>query len=80
MIEVKDMDRPLSNTGVLAYWDFYDYMVAGKIIEKGRGVKIRATPQFGEMIIGVPGKPNAIIRDFKFSGIREKLPCYDVFI
>jgi hypothetical protein len=79
MIEIKDMNKPIANITVLAYWDFYDYATGG-VVEKGRAVKIRATPQYGEMIIGVPGKPNAIVRDFKFSGIKEKLPCYEVFL
>jgi hypothetical protein len=73
------INKPVANVVVLAYWDFYDYS-SGNIVEKGRAVKIRATPQYGEMIIGVPGKPSAIVRDFKFSGIRDKLPCYEVFI
>ena len=70
---------PLANIRVVAYWDFYD-TATGKILESGRAVKNRPTPNFGEVIVGVPGKPNAIVRDVKFSGIRDKLPCYAVFV
>ena len=73
------MNMPLANVRVVAYWDFYDF-ASGKILEKGRAVKNRAMPHFGEVIVGVPGKPNAIVRDIKFSGIKDKLPCYDVYV
>jgi len=79
MIEIKAMNKPVANIIVLAYWDFYDY-ATGNIVEKGRAAKVHATPQYGEMIIGITGKPNAIVRDFKFSGVKDKLPCYEVFI
>jgi hypothetical protein len=70
---------PVANVRVVAYWDFYD-SASRKLLERGRAVQNRATPHFGEVIVGVPGKPNAIVRDIKFSGIREKLPCYDVYV
>ncbi len=73
------MNRPLANVGVVAYWNFCDY-ASGIVVEKERGMKGRAMPQFGEMVIGVPGKPNAIVRDYKFCGIKDKLPCYEVFV
>lgn len=70
---------PLANVRVVAYWDFYDH-ATGRILEAGRAVKNRAMPNYGEVIVGVPGKPNAIVRDVKFSGMRDKLPCYSVFV
>jgi hypothetical protein len=70
---------PVTNIRVVAYWDFYDFATR-RIMEKGRPVQNRATPHFGEVVVGVPGKPNAIVRDIKFSGIKDKLPCYDVFV
>ena len=79
MIHVRGMNMPLANTKVVAYWDFYD-SATGRILEQGRGVKNRAVPHFGEVVVGVPGKPNAIVRDIKFSGIKDKLPCYSVFV
>ncbi|MCX6007821.1 MAG: hypothetical protein NTZ34_11275 [Chloroflexi bacterium] len=79
MIELRGMNMPLTNTRVVAYWDFYDF-ATGRIMERGRPVKNRAMPHFGEVVVGVPGKPNAIVRDIKFSGIKDKLPCYNVFV
>jgi hypothetical protein len=79
MIGIGGMVMPLVNVRVVAYWDFYD-TATGEILERGRAVKNRATPHFGEVIVGVPGKPNAIVRNIKFSGIKNKLPCYDVYV
>lgn len=70
---------PLPNVGLVAYWDFYDH-ATGRVLESGRAVKHRAMPNFGEVIVGIPEKPNAIVQDVKFSGIRDKLPCYIVFV
>jgi hypothetical protein len=79
MIEIRGTSMCPVNVQVVAYWDFYD-SASGKILERGRAVKNRATPHFGEVIVGVPGKPNAIVRDIKFSGIKDKLPCYNVYV
>ena len=73
------MNMPQTNVKVVAYWDFYDF-ATGQVLEKGRPVKKRATPHFGEVVVGVPGKLNGVVREIKFSGIRDKLPCYNVYI
>jgi len=39
-----------------------------------------AMPIAGVLLIGMPGKFHAIVRDFKFKGIKDKLPCYDVYV
>jgi len=61
------------------YWDFYDFQT-GKLLEKERRISRTLVPSAGQLIVGIPGKPNAIIRTFKFKGIKDRLPCYEVYV
>jgi len=63
----------------VAYWNIYD-SETGSVIEKEKAMTHDAMPIAGVLIIGMPGKFHAIVRDFKFKGIKEKLPCYDVYV
>jgi hypothetical protein len=62
-----------------AYWDFYDAS-SGKILEKEHAVYKAAMPAQGMLVTNITGKPNAVIRTFKFSRIVNGLPCYDVYV
>jgi len=64
---------------IVAYWNIYDFET-GLLIEKERAMTHDAMPSAGVLIIGIPGKFHAIVRNFKFSGTRDKLPCYDVYM
>jgi len=70
---------PFDVKRVTAYWDFYDFQT-GKVLEGERSITNAVMPATGQLIIGVPGKPNAIIRAFKFKGIKNRLPCYEVYV
>jgi hypothetical protein len=50
------------------------------IVEKEKPVAHNAMPSTGGLIIGIPGKLNAIVKNFKFSGTKDNLPCYDVYV
>jgi len=63
----------------VAYWNIYD-SEKGSLIEKERVMTHDAMPTAGVLIIGIPGKFHAIVRTFKFSGTKDGLPCYDVFV
>jgi len=63
----------------VAYWNIYDSETKA-LIQKERAMTHHAMPTAGVLIIGIPGKFHAIVRDFKFKGIKEKLPCYDVYL
>jgi len=63
----------------VAYWNIYD-TETGSIIEKEKPIVHNALPSTGGLIIGIPGKLNAIVRNFKFSGTKGNLPCYDVYV
>ncbi len=62
-----------------AYWDFYD-AASGKILEKEHPVYRAAMPSDGMLITNITGRPNAVIRSFKFSRIVKGLPCYEVYV
>ena len=64
---------------IAAYWDCYDAQ-SGELLEQARMVKGQSWPAIGEMVVGVPGKPNAIVKDVKLKGMRGKLPYYDVYL
>lgn len=64
---------------VTAYWDFYDKQT-GQLLEAKRAIRGKTWPAIGEMVIGVPDKPNAIVKDVRLNGIKDNLPLYDVFI
>ncbi len=63
----------------VAYWNIYD-SEKGSLIEKERAMTYDAMPTAGVLIIGIPGKFHAIVRTFKFSGIKNDRPCYDVYV
>ena len=50
------------------------------MIQKERAMTHHAMPTAGVLIIGIPGKFHAIVRDFKFKGIKNNLPCYDIYL
>lgn len=62
-----------------AYWDCYD-VKTGELLEEGRMVRGQSWPAIGEMIVGVPGKPNAIVKDVKLKGLKGSLPYYNVYL
>jgi hypothetical protein len=64
---------------VVAYWNIYD-SETGSVIEKEKAIMHDAMPSIGGLIIGIPGKFNAIVRNFRFNGIKDNLPCYDVYV
>ncbi|MDD5311909.1 MAG: hypothetical protein PHO26_02585 [Dehalococcoidia bacterium] len=70
--------QPASKT-VVAYWDFYD-SDSGRLLEKDRKINQSAMPSQGALITNIPGKPNAVVRLFKFRGAKDGLPCYDVYV
>jgi len=63
----------------VAYWNIYDFET-GSIIEKEKPIVHNAMPSAGELMIGIPGKLNSIVKYFKFSGTKDCLPCYDVYV
>jgi len=63
----------------VAYWNIYD-SETGALLEKEKEIVRNAMPSTGGLMIGVPGKFNAIVRNFKFSGTKNKRPCYDVYV
>jgi hypothetical protein len=63
----------------VAYWNVYD-SGTGAALEKEKVIDRNPMPSAGGLIIGITGKPNAIVRDFKFSGTKDGLPCYDVYV
>lgn len=69
----------MENMRAVAYWDFYD-STTGEVLEKERLIKRSAMPTIGGLVIGIPGKPNAIIRNFNFKESKDNLPCYDVYV
>jgi hypothetical protein len=64
---------------VVAYWNIYD-TDTGSVLEKEKAIMHDPMPSSGGLIIGIPGKYNAIVRNFKFSGTKDNLPCYDVYV
>ena len=69
----------MKNMRAVAYWDFYD-STTGEVLEKERLIKRGAMPTIGGLVIGIPGKPNAIIRNFSFRGSKNNLLCYYVYV
>ena len=63
----------------VAYWNIYD-IKTGAILEKEKPVERTAMPSNGALIINIAGRPNVIVQNFKFSGTRDGLPCYDVYV
>ncbi|GEM_PF-366081 len=70
---------PDANKRSAAYWDFYDSS-SGELLEEGRKIEQNSIPIVGGLVIGIPQKRNAIVRNFKFKGIRDGLPCYQVYV
>lgn len=64
---------------VVAYWNIFDSKT-GTVLEKEKAIERNAMPSTGGLIIGIPGRPNVIVQNFKFSGMKENLPCYDVYV
>jgi hypothetical protein len=64
---------------VTAYWNLYD-MGTGQLLEAGRKIKGKSWPANGELVIGIPQKLNAIVKDVKLKGIKDTLPEYDVYL
>ncbi|MDD5680962.1 MAG: hypothetical protein PHI59_06955 [Candidatus Omnitrophica bacterium] len=69
----------MRNKSVVAYWNIYD-SETGHLIEAGKAIIQNSMPAIGGLIVGIPEKFHAIIRDFKFNGTKNGLPCYDVYI
>ena len=63
----------------VAYWNIYD-SETGSLIEKEKAIIRNTMPSTGGLIIGIPGKFKAIVRNFKFNGTKDNLPCYDVYV
>jgi hypothetical protein len=69
----------LQRHSVTAYWDVYDRQT-GQLLEAERLVKDRTWPAIGEFVVGIPGKPNAIVRDVNLKGMKGSLPHYEVYV
>ena len=63
----------------VAYWNIYD-SESGALLQKEKEIARTAMPSEGALLIGIPGKFNAVVRNFKFKGIKGNLPCYDVYV
>ena len=63
----------------VAYWNIYDSETKA-LIKKEKAITNDAMPIAGVLLIGIPGKYHAIVRDFKFKGIKNNQPCYDVYL
>jgi hypothetical protein len=64
---------------VVAYWNIFDSQT-GSLLEKEKTIERRAMPSIGGLMIGVPGRLNAIVQSIKFSGTKDRLPRYDVYV
>ncbi|HAV10722.1 MAG TPA: hypothetical protein DCX22_03795 [Dehalococcoidia bacterium] len=64
---------------VVAYWNVYD-VSTNKLIEDQRTIEDKAMPMIGDLLVGIPGRSQAIVRNLKFAGIKDNLPCYDVYV
>ena len=69
----------MGSQDIVAIWDFYD-SGSGRLLEAGRKATGLPVPTMGQLIVGVPGKPNSIVRDFKLNGIKDRLPWYSVYV
>jgi hypothetical protein len=64
---------------IVAFWDIYEY-TTGLLLEKQRMIDHNAMPGVGQLVVGIPGKPQVIVKDFRFKGSKDNLPYYDVYI
>jgi hypothetical protein len=64
---------------VVAYWDIFE-ISSGLLLEKQHIIDGNAMPGTGQLIVGILGKPQAIVKDFKFKGSKDKLPYYNVYV
>ena len=63
---------------IVAYWDIYE-SGTGLLLER-RLIERDPMPAVGQLVIGIPGKLQGIVRNFRFKGSRNNLPCYDVYV
>jgi hypothetical protein len=64
---------------IASYWNLYD-IKTGQLLEEGRKIKGKSWPASGELVVGIPGKLNAIVKDVRLKGIKDTLPEYDVYL
>ena len=63
----------------VAYWNIFDSKT-GVVLEKEKAIESNAMPSIGGLMIGTPGRPNVIVQSMKFSGTKDNLPLYDVYV
>ena len=69
-----EMDR------IGAYWDVYD-INTGQLITSEHLVRGKSSwPAIGEVVSGIPGRLNTVVKDVKLKGMKGKLPYYDVYV
>jgi hypothetical protein len=62
-----------------AYWDVYD-IKTGKLIATEYFVTGKSWPAIGEIVVGIPGRPQTFVKDVKLKGMKGKLPHYDIYV
>lgn len=62
-----------------AYWDVYD-IKTGQLIASEHLVRGKSWPAIGEVVSGIPGRLNAVVKDVKLKGMKGNLPHYDVYV
>lgn len=72
-------DIPMEKKKTVAYWNIYD-LKTGAILEEEKPIDRNVMPSMGGLIIGIAGRPNVIVQNFKFRGTKDNLPCYDVYV
>ena len=63
----------------VAYWNILDSKT-GAMLEKEKAIDHIAMPSIGGLMIGTPDRPNVIVQRMKFSGIKDHLPLYNVYV
>jgi hypothetical protein len=69
----------MENRKVVAFWDIYD-STTGSLLESQYKVYHNPMPAAGELVVGIHGKPQAIVKDFQFKGSNDNLPYYNVYV
>jgi len=63
----------------VAFWNIYDAETKA-LIQKEKAMTHDAMPIAGILLIGMPGKYHAIGVNVNSNCIKDKLPCYDVYL
>ena len=63
----------------VAYWNIYDTN-SKQVLEECRAIVDKAMPMAGDLLVGIQGKSQAIVKNVRFAGKKDDLPCYDVYV